>query len=88
MIRNRTAAWPRPIIEAVDGGRVHCWPAVRGTETRLQLAVDDFRYLVVVAMRKDYALLWTAFCVEHEHRRRKLRADYERWAQNDRSRPQ
>ena len=81
-------AWPRPIIEAVDGGNVCCWPTLRGTEIRLQLAVEDFSYLVVVAMRNEYALLWTAFCVEHAHRRERLRKDYERWVQNGRSRPQ
>lgn len=36
------------------------------------LALEDFSYVVVVAVRKDYALPWTAYAVQHEHRRRKL----------------
>lgn len=72
--------WPRPIIEAVDTDRVKAWPTVRRGETRVVLAVADFSYVVVVAVRKNYVLLWTAFPVEREHQRRKYRLEYEAFA--------
>lgn len=75
-------AWPRPIIEAVDDGRVRCWPTERRGEIRMVLAVEDFSYVVIIAVRKEYVLPWTAYFVEHEHRRKKLRKEYERWEQS------
>lgn len=41
------------------------------------IALGDFSYVVVLADRGDYVLLWTAYCVEMEHRRQKLRREYE-----------
>ncbi len=38
---------------------------------------EDFSYVVVLADRGEYVLLWTAYCVEQEHRRQKLRREYE-----------
>jgi hypothetical protein len=73
-------AWPRPIIEAVDTDRVKSWPTVRRSEARVMLALGDFSYVVVVALRNGYALPWTAFPVVHEHQRRKYRKEYERFA--------
>lgn len=71
--------WPRPIIEAVDSGRVRCWSNTRGSETRHVLAVEDFSYVVVLADRGTFLLPWTAYCVEHENRRRQLRKECEEW---------
>lgn len=68
--------WPRPMIEAVATGRVKCWRSQRRGEDRIYLAVDDFSYLVVLADRGEYVLLWTAFCVERGHTRRKLEREY------------
>lgn len=69
--------WPRRVIEERDLGRVKCWRNRRGHEWRVVIALDDFSYVLILAPRKGYALLWTAYCVEHEHRRVKLRKEYE-----------
>lgn len=69
--------WPRPVIEAVRDGRVACWKNKRQHETRIVIALDDFSYVVVLAQRKGYVVLWTAYCVERQHRRVKLRREYE-----------
>lgn len=74
--------WPRPILEAAESRRVCAWSNERKGEERVLLAVDDFSYVVVVAVRKDYALPWTAYPVGPEHRRRKLREEYERFHAN------
>ena len=70
--------WPRPMIEAVTGGRVRCWRNQRNKDARVVIALDDFSYLVVLADRGRYVLLWTAYSVEREHMRRKLRKEYDR----------
>jgi len=69
-------AWPRAIIDA-DRSLVRRWENRRGTERRILLALDDFSYLVVLADRGDYVLPWTAYNVEQNHRREKLRREYE-----------
>lgn len=71
-------AWPRKIIDALHSdGHVHSWKAERSGETRLHIALPDYSYVVVLAIRTGYVLLWTAFCVPHEHTRGKYKKEYE-----------
>lgn len=72
--------WPRPIMDEFDDSppgtsscRLLWWTELRGTETRYHLAPNDFSYVVVVADRGEFVLPWTAYFVEHAHRREKLR---------------
>lgn len=69
--------WPRPMIEAIKSKQVRCWKNKRKEEDRIVIALEDFSYVVVLADRGEYVLLWTAYCVEREHQRRKLRKEYE-----------
>lgn len=73
-------AWPRSIIDEFDGvppstsaARIVWWQEKRGSDTRYLLALNDFSYVVVVADRGNFVLPWTAYMVEHAHRRNKLR---------------
>ncbi len=68
--------WPRAIIDAASTESVKLWKNKRRNEERIILALSDFSYIVVLADRGDYILLWTAYCVEHEHQRRKLEKEY------------
>lgn len=76
-------AWLRPIIEKynpeIKSNEIVWWVEQRKGEERFHLALDDFSYLVVIAKRKDYVLLWTAFCIEREHQRRKYKKKYENY---------
>lgn len=76
--------WPRMILDEFaqtypdpSSGRIAWWLQRRGSEDRFVIAVADFSYVVVVADRKKYVLLWTAFPVEHRHRRRKFQREFE-----------
>ncbi len=51
----------------------------RSGERRIVMAIPDFSYVVVLADRGSYVLLWTAYYVEHDHRRRKLEAEHGEW---------
>jgi hypothetical protein len=68
-------AWPRAIIEAVGTGRIKMWKNLRGRHKRIVLSLPDFSYVVVLEERKTYYILWTAYHVEHESRRFKLRRE-------------
>jgi hypothetical protein len=88
MRRCERIAWPRPMMDEFDDaapGTTGCqalwWTELRGTETRYHLAPDDFSYVVVVADRGAFVLPWTAYYVEHAHRREKLRKKWrDHWA--------
>jgi hypothetical protein len=72
--------WPRAIIDRCRTGPVLAWAQQRGSDQRIVLALPDFSYVVVLADRGEYVLLWTAFPVEREHRRRKLEREYRDWS--------
>lgn len=68
--------WPRPAIERVPCTELTCWESHRGGEKRIVIALDDYSYVVVLACRKGYLLPWTAYPVERDHRREKLRKEH------------
>lgn len=78
--------WPRPMIDCYTGGQLKWWISERRrNEERVVIALDDFSYIVVLADRGEYVMLWTAYCIEYEHRRRKLQKEYEQYWQNQKS---
>ncbi len=77
MRRCERIAWPRAMISAIQSGKVKIWPNRRGKERRIAIALPDFSYVVILADRGDYILLWTAYVVETNHHRRKLEKEYE-----------
>lgn len=69
--------WPRPIIEHSTDNLVRCWRNKRGSEKRILLWFYDEDYLVVLAERKNYLVLWTAYLVIYDHTKGKLLKEYE-----------
>lgn len=75
--------WPRQILDgfaaiypAQGSADVVWWKNERAREPRYLIALADFSYVVVVADRGTYVILWTAYPVEQPHRRRKLEREY------------
>mgnify|MGYP001185097925 CR=1 FL=1 len=69
--------WLRPMIEAADAGVLPRWRnARRAGEERVLIALADFSHLVVLAVRSGYYLLWTAYPIEYDNRRRRLEQEY------------
>ena len=62
-----------------EADRLLWWQSRRGYENRYVLALADFNYIVVVSDRGEFVLPWTAYCVEREHRRVKLRKEYDEY---------
>jgi hypothetical protein len=69
--------WPRPIIEYCTSDFIRCWPNKRGREKRIILWCYEEDYVVVLADRKKYVLLWTAYMVTYRHTKEKLLREYE-----------
>jgi len=71
--------WPRPIIESQEQEpRLKIWENSRDGEKRIciWLSFDSEDYLVVLARRNGYLLLWTAYPVTQPHTKRKLQDEY------------
>ncbi len=71
--------WPRPIIEHSQDTLVRCWRNKRGPEKRILLWFYEDDYLVVLADRGKYMLLWIAYPLTYKHTRKKLAREYEEY---------
>ncbi|MBB63461.1 MAG: hypothetical protein CMO81_00165 [Waddliaceae bacterium] len=73
--------WPRPIIENSELTDVKVWEGYRPwrgqLQTRVNFSLFNFSYLVVIAKNSRGYDLLTAYWIEQEHRRRKLKREYE-----------
>jgi hypothetical protein len=69
--------WPRAIIEHFTDYRIKCWVNRRRNEKRIVLWLGALDYVVILADRGRYVLLWTAYCTNYRHTRKKLQAEYE-----------
>jgi hypothetical protein len=67
-------AWPQA---SSTEAAIKIWANERRGEKRICLWLEDAEYLVILAERKGYVLLWTAFMVDQEHTKRKLRKEYD-----------
>jgi len=77
MRRCERIRWPKPVIEHATDTTFLIWENERRGEKRICLWLEDAEYLVVLAERKGYVMLWTAYPVFEEHRKRKLRKEYQ-----------
>lgn len=66
--RAASITWLRPVIAEfvsvypdIPSRKIRWWKNKRGTKERLLIATWDFEYLVVLSIRHDHLLLWTAY---------------------------
>ena len=69
--------FPRFLIEKVEHPYLKVWTNVRKGEERILIFHEAENYLVVLANRGEYILLWTAYIVDKPHMKRKLMKEYE-----------
>jgi hypothetical protein len=53
--------WPKPVLEHENDPKVKSWVCVKKNENRIHIWLEEVDYLVVLAVRKEFVLLWTAF---------------------------
>jgi len=75
--------WPRPIIDHAGDVEIKVWENKRKSEKRVCLWLEDHEYIVILAKRRDYILLWTAYPVTKTHQKLKLRKEYEDYKKAD-----
>lgn len=79
-------AWPRVVLDefslcypSSSSEKIRWWVEKRKNENRYVISISDYSYVVIVADRGSYVLLWTAFPVEHSHAREKRKRAFERY---------
>ncbi|SHJ47875.1 hypothetical protein SAMN05444280_12080 [Tangfeifania diversioriginum] len=80
--------WARPVIENCDSWKLKIWPQKRKRGNRLCIWLDledEPDYFVIIDVRKNYKLLWTAFVAEYKHEKRKKLKEYEAWLKTQKS---
>ncbi len=69
--------WPRPVIEHHIEKEIKYWTNRHKGENRIVIWFFEWDYVVILADRNDYVILWTSYMVLYDHERRKLRKEYE-----------
>ena len=77
MRRCERIRWVRAIIGHCNDDSVKVWENTRKDRTRTVLWLERCDFLVVLEKRRKNWLLWTAYPVTEEHRKRKLQSEYE-----------
>jgi hypothetical protein len=84
--------WAKPTIEKCDKWSLKIWPQVRqgrgGIKNRLCIWLQlegEPDYIVILDVREDYKLLWTAFAPQHPHEKRKKQKEYDAWLKTQKS---
>ena len=69
--------WPRPLIENPAEKEIRCWLNERHGERRIVIWLYDQDYVVILADRISYLLLWSAYYVDRKHTKDSLLKEYE-----------
>ena len=69
--------FPRVMIDHIIHPYLKVWRNKRRNDNRILIYHEEERYLVVLADRGEYVLLWTAYLVDYNHQHEKLLREYE-----------
>ncbi len=69
--------FPKFVIESNVHQHILIWKNKRGRDERIVLFNEEENYIVILTERSDSFLFITAYCIETEHRKRKLMKEYE-----------
>jgi hypothetical protein len=74
--------WVKPTIENTENWKLKFWEQSRNGKSRvcIQLSVaDDVDYFVILDVRVNCVIIWTAFVAEYTHEKRKKEKEYQDW---------
>ena len=80
MKRIERIKWPKPIITKCEIWGIKVWPQIRKGKNRICIwleLIDEPDYIVILDVRKNYILPWTAFVLEYTHEKRKKQKEYD-----------
>lgn len=75
--------WVKALIDHCEELGIKVWENERKNEKRVCIWYEEVDYLVVLAKRKGYTVLWTAYLVTKKHTKEKMRKEYEAYKNAD-----
>lgn len=75
--------WARPTVENTEKWNLRFWRQERKGKQRICIEFAnefDVNYYVILDVRANFILLWTAFIAEMKHEKVKKDNEYQRWA--------
>lgn len=75
-------SYAKPVIENCDKWNLKIWPQIRDGKHRVCIWLEvegEPDYFVILDVRENYILPWTAFVAEHKHQTRKKQREYEEY---------
>lgn len=78
--RMERIGWAKPVIEECYNWKLKIWPQRRNGKDRLCIWLeieDNMDYIVILDVRTNYILPWTAFVLEYKHQKIKKQKEYE-----------
>lgn len=77
--RMERIAFPRFMIDNAEHPTLKIWRKRINNSDRIHIMNEEERFLVVLDVREDIFLLWTAFYIEYDHTLRKKLKEYEEY---------
>lgn len=77
--RMERIAFPRVMIDNHTYPQLKVWEKRINNANRIHILHEEEKFLVVLEIRQDYFLLWTAFYIEYEHSMKKKLKEYEEY---------
>lgn len=77
--RMERIAFPRVMIDNANNTALKVWEKRINYSNRIHILHTKERFLVVLDVREDYFLLWTAFYIEYDHTLKKKIKEYEEY---------
>lgn len=69
--------YPKFLIRSFPHDHILVWKNQRGRDTRILIFNETEGYLTVLTERKGFNLFWTAYYIDQNHSKRKLKKEYE-----------
>jgi hypothetical protein len=74
--------WAKPSIEKCDEWSLKVWPQKRNGKNRICIWLEcenEPDYIVILEVKNDYILPWTAFTLDYNNAKRKKQKEYEEY---------
>jgi len=72
--------WIKEIIKNCKHQEIKVWRNKRKNKENICICYGKWEYLVVLAIRKGYLILWTAYPVNHTHTKEKLKKEFSKFS--------
>lgn len=71
--------WIKQLVCNCHTEHVNMWETKRGSDKRMIISKKDFSYVVILSDQKNVMVLITAYDVQHNSQKEKLRKEYEKY---------